>query len=507
MSFDDFGAQWRASAHEAVQYSEDLPECFLVLPEPIDGALAQGGATKISIVIDLGKRNSIRVIDNGKGITNTERLLTWASKTSTDVHHRYGHGSKKFLTKWNKNYSCNWYVKFRTCDKKGRSGSLFKYTGPFKGPTMLAQEDENDETELMPSGLEWGVEFDIETLGQVNTPQKVFDVIKELLRTRYSRKYFDKTEFTIEITSGDNIISETSKGWKTFQECIEEEVKNQNANVIHSYTVNDESVKMTYTQYEFTVYGKSKEYTLNKEFPIFGHKNQACTRLHIALDGRTIELAPLWKFYSGKATSHNSTNGRFAFVNFEGDFNKMPTPCTTKVSFYDHCPYYVKYIGMIRDHNDLVECSCKPKKTAEKMPTKKPNEKPKIDIVFANNGGGSPKELKPKPEQETKPEQEAKQEIMPLAKQEILPTKKLPAKVRNDVWNMYIGDNIAQHKCLCCKKTTIKNVEFECGHVVAKSKGGGDEIQNLRPICSSCNKSMGTTDMIDFVKHYGYYIG
>ena len=72
---------------------------------------------------------------------------------------------------------------------------------------------------------------------------------------------------------------------------------------------------------------------------------------------------------------------------------------------------------------------------------------------------------------------------------------------------MYIGDNIAQHKCLCCKKTTIKNVEFECGHVVAKSKGGGDEIHNLRPICSSCNKSMGTTDMIDFVKQFGYYIG
>jgi len=503
MSFDDFGAQWRASAHEAVQYSEDLPECFLVLPEPIDGALAQGGATKISIVIDLGSRNSIRVIDNGKGITNTERLLTWASKTSTDIHHRYGHGSKKFLTKWNKNYNCNWYVKFRTCDKKGRSGSLFKYTGPFKGPTMLAEEDENDETELMPSGLEWGVEFDIETLGQVNTPQKVFDVIKELLRTRYSRKYFDKTEFTIEITSGDTVISETSKDWKTFQECIEEEVTNKNANVIHSYTINDESVKMTYTQYEFTVYGKSKEYTLNKEFPIFGHKNQACTRLHIALDGRTIELAPLWKFYSGKATSHNSTNGRFAFLNFEGDFNKMPTPCTTKVSFYDQCPYYIKYIGMIKEHNDLAECSCKSKKGVENVETnvvKVKKTRPKIDIVFVNKNTSSVVET-----QELLPG--SIQETLPEAKLEEKPAKKIPAKVRNDVWNIYIGDNIAQHKCLCCKKTTIKNVEFECGHVVAKSKGGGDEIQNLRPICSSCNKSMGTTNMIEFVKEYGYYIG
>ncbi len=90
---DEYSAQWRASAHEAVPYSEDLPECFLVLPEPIDGAVAQGGATQITITINLavnlGGKNSITITDNGKGITNTERLLTWSSKSSVDVHHRY----------------------------------------------------------------------------------------------------------------------------------------------------------------------------------------------------------------------------------------------------------------------------------------------------------------------------------------------------------------------------------------------------------------------------------
>ena len=48
---DDFNAQWRASAHEAVKYVEDFPECFLVLPELIDGAIGQGSATKIIIEI------------------------------------------------------------------------------------------------------------------------------------------------------------------------------------------------------------------------------------------------------------------------------------------------------------------------------------------------------------------------------------------------------------------------------------------------------------------------
>jgi 5-methylcytosine-specific restriction endonuclease McrA len=510
---DDYGAQWRASSHEAVQYSEDLPECFLVLPEPIDGAVAQGCATKITISINLGEKNSITITDNGKGITNTERLLTWASKTSTDVHHRYGHGSKKFLSKWNKNYNCKWYVRFRTCDKKKRSGSLFTYNGPFKGPTMMADEDEIDETILMPSGLEWYIEFDIATLGSITTPQKIFDVVKELLRTRYSRKYFDKTEFIINISQGDVLLTESSKlaNWKTFQECIQDEVLNGNASIIHQYTVEEDGLIMKYNQYEFTVYGKSKEYTLNKEFPIFGHKNQACTRLHIALEGRTIELAPVWKFYSGKGTSHNSINGRFAFVNFEGDYTKMPTPCTTKVSFYENCPNYIKYISIIKDHNDLPECKCVPKKE-EKKEEKKPiiklkKETQNIVNIIKDISNKEPPVEKPKEEKlkEEKPKEEKPKEENP--KEEIKPKQKIPAKVRNDVWNTYIGHGIAQHKCLCCKKTTIHNTEFECGHVKSEAKNGGQEITNLRPICSSCNKSMGTTNMIEFVKKHGYYIG
>jgi hypothetical protein len=493
---DDYCAQWRASAHEAVQYSEDLPECFLVLPEPIDGALAQGGATKLTISINLGEVNSITVTDNGKGITNTERLLTWASKSSTDVHHRYGHGSKKFLSKWNKNYNCKWHVRYRTCDKKKRSGSLFTYNGPFKGPTMMADEDEIDDTILMPSGLEWYIEFDMSTLGSINTPKKIFDVLKELLRTRYSRKYFDKTEFIIQVMQDGALISESSleAKWKTFKECIDEEVLNGNANIIHKLEVKEDGVLMTYVQYEFLVYGKSKEYTLNKEFPIFGHKNQACTRLHISLDGRAIELAPLWKFYSGKATSHNSNNGRFAFMNFEGDYNKMPTPCTTKVSFYENCPNYIKFINIIKTHNDLAECSCVPTPTdPEPKPKPKPEPKPK------------PKPVPPPPRPPTPPPTPPLPPPRPPTPPP--PKPKIPQKVRIETWNKYIGPDIAQHKCLCCKKSTIKMVDFECGHVKSYATGGSQEIDNLRPICRQCNGSMGTTNMIDFVKKHGFYIG
>ncbi len=83
---------------------------------------------------------------------------------------------------------------------------------------------------------------------------------------------------------------------------------------------------------------------------------------------------------------------------------------------------------------------------------------------------------------------------------------KIPSKVRMDVWATYIGDDIAKHKCICCKRVTIKQTEFEVGHVLSEALGGTLEINNLRPICSVCNKSMGSRNMVEFVKTYGYFI-
>ena len=43
---------------------------------------------------------------------------------------------------------------------------------------------------------------------------------------------------------------------------------------------------------------------------------------------------------------------------------------------------------------------------------------------------------------------------------------------------------------------------FECGHVVSEKNGGKPTIDNLRPICSFCNKSVGTMNMEEFKKKY-----
>lgn len=83
----------------------------------------------------------------------------------------------------------------------------------------------------------------------------------------------------------------------------------------------------------------------------------------------------------------------------------------------------------------------------------------------------------------------------------------IPKNVRIIVWNHYISEDIIKHKCLCCKKVTISNTNFEVGHVISEKFGGTHEINNLRPICFACNHSMGSENMIDFVVKYGLYIG
>jgi len=68
----------------------------------------------------------------------------------------------------------------------------------------------------------------------------------------------------------------------------------------------------------------------------------------------------------------------------------------------------------------------------------------------------------------------------------------IPKNVRVIVWNHYISEDIIKHKCLCCKKVTISNTNFEVGHVISEKFGGTHEINNLRPICFACNHSMGS---------------
>ena len=81
--------------------------------------------------------------------------------------------------------------------------------------------------------------------------------------------------------------------------------------------------------------------------------------------------------------------------------------------------------------------------------------------------------------------------------------EKIPAAVRKIVWNTYIGREKTSEKCFCCNSELITLSNFECGHVLSERDGGEPTIQNLRPICGFCNKSIGACHMEDFMKRYG----
>ena len=86
-----------------------------------------------------------------------------------------------------------------------------------------------------------------------------------------------------------------------------------------------------------------------------------------------------------------------------------------------------------------------------------------------------------------------------------MPSKpKLPPTVRNYVWNMHIGIAPGQGLCFCCKLEPITCGNFECGHIVSRSEGGDDRVQNLRPICGLCKKSVGSMSMEVFMRKYGF---
>jgi hypothetical protein len=80
----------------------------------------------------------------------------------------------------------------------------------------------------------------------------------------------------------------------------------------------------------------------------------------------------------------------------------------------------------------------------------------------------------------------------------------IPKKLKIDVWNYYVSEEIGKTKCMCCQSSEIIQGHFEAGHVISERDGGPTNIENLRPVCSLCNKSMGARNMLDFMRECGY---
>lgn len=77
--------------------------------------------------------------------------------------------------------------------------------------------------------------------------------------------------------------------------------------------------------------------------------------------------------------------------------------------------------------------------------------------------------------------------------------KTIPLSLKKSVWNHWMGMDVGEAKCPVCKVSTIYQMSFHCGHIVAKSNGGPNTVDNLKPICQSCNSSMGNQNMNAFI--------
>ena len=345
-SRDDWVAAWRASAYEAVPYTQDFPEALLILPEIIDGAIGQGKATVIEICIELEplkERGTIRISDNGCGLQNLSRFLKWAASTSTDNLHRNGHGMKKCMAKWEKDHSkAEWSVIYR---KNNRD--LVKIDSPYLGIDTKQTDISDDNTTLMPTGTQWSMNFDMSVLGASVQPDKLVADLKEIILTRYSNEIIQRTTFTVSIKTPTLSREINSKvgGWHSFQRQVELELEAKNVRLVRERVVHIPGGYWDYKAYRIIADGRSFNSPMTRTFPTYGQKNMKSSRVHISIEGRMIEALPLAKLH--KKENHPDFNGCIEFVNFIPKtpemFYMMPSPCTTKVSFYENDPVFKQF--------------------------------------------------------------------------------------------------------------------------------------------------------------------
>ena len=76
--------------------------------------------------------------------------------------------------------------------------------------------------------------------------------------------------------------------------------------------------------------------------------------------------------------------------------------------------------------------------------------------------------------------------------------KSIPKSIKNKVWTKYFKN--IEGKCICCDNIiTVFNCEIS--HIISEKDGGINDVDNLIPLCTQCNRSMGTTNMKLFMKN------
>ncbi len=68
---------------------------------------------------------------------------------------------------------------------------------------------------------------------------------------------------------------------------------------------------------------------------------------------------------------------------------------------------------------------------------------------------------------------------------------RIPAALREQVWLHTNGPYFSSKCAVKWCKNRITVFDFQCGHKHAEATGGRTTLDNLLPLCSRCNQSMG----------------
>jgi hypothetical protein len=75
-------------------------------------------------------------------------------------------------------------------------------------------------------------------------------------------------------------------------------------------------------------------------------------------------------------------------------------------------------------------------------------------------------------------------------------TERITKKLRKELWKKHFGEMREGMCCICEEKITEDN--FHSGHIIARAKGGETKLNNLKPICQTCNQDMKIENMDEY---------
>jgi hypothetical protein len=79
-------------------------------------------------------------------------------------------------------------------------------------------------------------------------------------------------------------------------------------------------------------------------------------------------------------------------------------------------------------------------------------------------------------------------------------SKSIPKVIKQQAWNKYYGEEVGKVLCPMNCGNHILQSSFEAGHIISRHNGGSNSVNNLIPICRSCNGSMSSKNMDDYIR-------